>query len=114
MTTIIARLALANRDIAVVGLGAAGTASADSYWPFSGPQGDHSRGAMWVDVQNQLPGWPVPKTETLAQAMCHRMMVDGLSEGELIAEIADGDSAGISGITFVVHAAEWHYCPTLY
>ena len=49
---------------------------------------------MWVDVQNQLPGWPVPKTETLAQAMCHRMMADGLSEGELIAEIADGDSAG--------------------
>ena len=54
------------------------------------------------------------KTEALAQAMCHRMMADGLSEGELIAEIADGDSAGISGITFVVHAAEWHYWPSLY
>jgi hypothetical protein len=37
-----------------------------------------------------------------------------LSEGELIAEIAVGDSAGISGITFVVHAAERRYCPSLY
>jgi hypothetical protein len=37
-----------------------------------------------------------------------------LSVGELIAEIADGDSTGISGMTFVVHAAERHLCPSLY
>ena len=39
-------------------------ASADSYWPSAG----------------QLPGWPVPKAETLAQAMCHRMIVEQLAE----------------------------------
>ena len=51
MNKILAATALGGAILAGA-LGAAGTASADSYWPFSGPQGDHSRGAMWVDVQN--------------------------------------------------------------
>jgi hypothetical protein len=95
---------------AVVGIAAAGPAHA---YPFSGPEGDQDAGAYWVDVSSYLPGWTTAKDQQLAHMICTKF-ADGYSEGRLVAEVAADDSSSISGIAFVVHAAEWHFCPDYY
>ncbi|WP_165608066.1 DUF732 domain-containing protein [Mycobacterium alsense] len=81
--------------------------------PFSGPAGDQDASAFWVDVENELPGWSAGKDQQLAQLMCQKLD-SGYSEGDLIAEIANGDGSSVGAIRYVVHAAEWHFCPQYY
>ena len=77
-------------------------------------KGDQSAAAFWVDVQYFLPdAWSQAQDESMAQLLCSKLK-GGESEGELIAEVAKGNASMISNITYVVHAAEWHFCPSSY
>ncbi len=110
--------------LAVGSLAGIGTANAvtigDTTAAFSGPAGDRDAGAFWVDVHPMLPGpkWTMAKDAELVRLMCSKLE-GGWSEGHLIADIANSDGtptsqSDLSGITYVVHAAEWHYCPSYY
>jgi hypothetical protein len=96
--------------VAVVG---AVTAHADDpYYPFSGPKGDHDASAYWVDISPMLTG-TVQDAGNLAQTICGDLN-QGISAGDVIAAAAHGDQYGVSEDTFVVDAAEWHFCPEYY
>ena len=99
---------------AVMGANLLGVAHADNgNGAFSGPEGDRDAGAFWVDVDPVLSGWSVSKDRELANMVCSQLEA-GESEGALTAEVAKGDDGGIRGITYVIHAAEWHFCPDQY
>jgi hypothetical protein len=89
------------------------TATGDTSGAFSGPAGDRDAGAMWTDVHSFLPGWSQTKDATLATTICYRLAT-GSSEGKITAEVANGDSSEVNAIQYVIHAAEWHYCPEYY
>ncbi len=80
---------------------------------FSGPAGDRDASALWVDVSPILSDWSAAKDAQLAGMICSRLAA-GESEGHLAAEVAKGDPSILSDITLVLHAAEWHYCPSYY
>ena len=100
---------------AVAGIHFAATANAipSGNGAFSGPAGDEDASALWTDVNAFLPGWSADKDRQIAQMICGQLE-SGVSEGHLIAQIANGDASSVSDIRFVVHASEWHYCPTYY
>ena len=79
---------------------------------YSGPQGDEDASAFWVDVSGFLNGTPA-EAASLATDICGKLQ-NGTSEGQLIAAGAEDDQTQISKVKFVVHAAEWHYCPRYY
>jgi hypothetical protein len=90
----------------------AGVAHADN-GPFSGPQGDHDVSAYWVDVSSFGSG-SMASAAGLASAICLRL-TQGASEGQLIAALAQPPyPTPVPDATFIVHAAEWHFCPTYY
>jgi hypothetical protein len=95
-----------------VSLGA-GVAHADN-GPFSGPMGDHDASAYWVDVSSVANG-SLSSATGLAYTICSKL-ADGFSEGRLIAVIAQtpDTTTSVSDARYVVHAAEWHFCPTYY
>jgi hypothetical protein len=95
---------------AVTGANLLGVAHA---YPFSGPQGDQSAGAYWVDISSFDHKVTVKTAGEFGDVVC-RGLTKGMSEGALIAKLADGDSSHVSDWTFVVHAAEWHFCPSYY
>jgi hypothetical protein len=80
--------------------------------PFSGPKGDHDAAALWVDISPIVDGTQAQARE-LAGLICEKLD-EGASEGQLIAAGAKGDSSRVDGLALVVHAAEWHFCPTYY
>ena len=112
---------LAAAALALTTAGTAGAITAGSTTPaFSGPAGDHDSGAFWVDVHPELNGseWTMAKDTQLAVLIC-RQLEGGVSEGHLVADVANSDGtptsqSGLNGITYVVHAAEWHFCPSEY
>jgi hypothetical protein len=89
----------------------AAPAHANAY-PFSGPKGDNDAAALWVDISPVVDGTPT-QLRGLAEMICQKLG-EGASEGQLIAAGANGDSSKVSRLTLVVHAAEWHFCPTYY
>jgi hypothetical protein len=104
--------------IAAIAIGGAalvapGIASADSNFPFSGPQGDHSNSAYWTDITDVGVKGTVAEAGSLATLLCAKLG-EGYSEGQLIATMADGVQSGVRTATFTVHAAEWHFCPAFY
>jgi hypothetical protein len=80
---------------------------------FSGPEGDHDSNAYWVDISGAGMRGTVAQAAGLANTVCTKLE-DGFSEGQLIAAGADGDQSKIPIMTRVVHAAEWHFCPSYY
>jgi hypothetical protein len=100
--------------VAAMLLAGAGVARADpgSNWPFSGPKGDQDASAFWVDISSVADGTEAGAGE-LANTICSKLE-GGYSEGQLIARGAKGDESKIPKVQLVVHAAEWHFCPTYY
>jgi hypothetical protein len=88
-----------------------GVAHADNY-PFSGPMGDHDATAYWVDVSDMGIG-SVASAARLANTIC-TSLEQGKSEGQIIAAGAGGNQSKVDNVTFMVHAAEWHFCPDYY
>jgi hypothetical protein len=86
--------------------------SKTSIGTFSGPAGDQDASAFWVDTSSFLKG-NVSQAASLGQTICSALE-SGESEGKVIANIANGNQANVSDDEFVVHAAEWHYCPDHY
>lgn len=99
---------------AAAALGLSGHAHADTgNGVFSGPSGDHDANALWVDVAPFDNTLTVATANTFGNTVCAGLR-KGYSEGQLIAMGAHGNSSSISSWTYVVHAAEWHYCPEYY
>jgi hypothetical protein len=98
----------------VVGAGVAHAAPVGEHGPFSGPSGDQSGDAYWVDLQGHtdMTGSMAEATK-LGRWICTSLR-SGQSEGQLISSLASGDGTTVNGFTFVVHAAEWHFCPEKY
>jgi hypothetical protein len=84
----------------------------DASGTFSGPAGDQDASAFWGDTSAEIKG-SVSDAGSLARTICNALE-NGESEGKLIANIANGNQANISNDEFVVHAAEWHFCPDHY
>jgi len=102
-----------------VGIGTANAVTiGDTSGAFSGPAGDRDADAFWVDAHASLPdNWTPAKAGQAAQMMCSELA--NYSEGHVIADIANSDGkptsdAMLRGITYTVHAAEWHFCPSYY
>lgn len=91
----------------------AGIAKADpnGMSPWTGPMGDHSAPAYWVDISKFADG-TVDDARTLATSICTAL--DNQSEGNLVATMTDGVQHKIDTVTFIVHGAEWHFCPEYY
>jgi Protein of unknown function (DUF732) len=100
--------------VAAISLGAGVAQAHTDNGPFSGPQGDRDASAYWVDV-NPFGSGSVTSASRLANTICSKL-ADGFSEGRLIAVIAQtpDTTTAVSDATFIVHAAEWHFCPTYY
>jgi hypothetical protein len=107
-----------------LGIAAAGAAHADPTYsditsnaanngPFSGPMGDHSAEAYWVDMTSIGVGGTVAQAGKLANTICTGL-AGGMSEGEEIAAMVNGVSSQVTQATLAVHAAEWHFCPSRY
>ncbi|BBX23875.1 hypothetical protein MTER_32860 [Mycolicibacter terrae] len=84
----------------------------DSDGPFSGPAGDGDASAFWVDVSPYARG-TISDAAQLGQTICGALQ-GGQSEGKVIAEATQGDQSEVLDAEFVVHAAEWHFCPQFY
>jgi hypothetical protein len=120
-TTIIGGLATV---AAAIGIAAAGPAHADPSYigvgsnaanngPFSGPMGDHSADAYWVDMTSIGVTGTVEQAGKLANTVCTGL-ANGMSEGQEIAAMVSGDSSQVTQATLAVHSAEWHFCPSYY
>ena len=78
--------------------------------PFSGPRGDHSASAYWVDISNFNSGGKVTvaKAGQMAQAICEQLE-SGKSEGEIVAAVAtdedNGDTSDVKAYQYIVDAA---------
>jgi hypothetical protein len=109
------RMAIAG---AVLVLGYALAAPAHAY-PFSGPEGDHSASAFWVDISQFNRGGKVTvaRSGQMAQEICDQLE-NGKSEGDIVAGVANGedngDTSDVGAYQFIVDAAEWHFCPAYY
>jgi hypothetical protein len=94
-------------------LGFAPIAQADTdNGPFSGPKGDHDASALWVDISSVADG-TASQSEVLATTVCGKLE-DGASDGQLIAAGAKGDESAIPKAKLIIHAIEWHFCPSYY
>ena len=82
-------------------------------FPFSGPQGDDDDSAYYVDIEPFVNGATVAKAGTLGRGICARLS-EGHSEGQLIAMMSQLPNGTVSDAKYIVHAAEWHYCPDYY
>lgn len=96
----------------VLALAGAGSAQASPNGAFSGPMGDHDAEAMWVDVQPFDPSATIPGAATFAQSLCEGLR-SGMSEGSVIV-VGTHNGFSVSSARFLLHAAEWHYCPEYY
>ena len=76
---------------------------------FSGTQGDHDAHAYWVDARGAGLSGTLADAARLANVICMRLG-NGESESQLIAGGAGGKQS-IDTATFLIHAAEWHFCP---
>jgi hypothetical protein len=83
------------------------------YAPWSGPMGDQNANAFWVDLTKytDVEGGPA-QAETLATTICGALHQE--REGTLIDDLADGQQIRVGGVSMLVHAAEWHFCPNKY
>jgi hypothetical protein len=101
---------------AAVSLGT-GVAQADSGL-FSGSEGDRSGAAFTIDVADIVGGTVTAQTTTkaaeMANAVCSKLGA-GVSEPQLIIAIAQPPNPmPVSDARYIIHAAEWHFCPTYY
>jgi hypothetical protein len=86
---------------------------------FSGPLGDQSDNAFWVDIApyNGDGKVTVSKAGQLAQSICGQLE-SGQSEGEIVAGVANSEDNGattdVAAYQAIVDAAEWHFCPAYY
>jgi len=98
----------------VLGAGIAHAVPVGEDGAFSGPSGDQSADAYWVDLSNGTnTTGSVADAANIGHYICHQLL-NGSSEGEIISNMAGGDRSQVSDIRFVVHAAEWHFCPSEY
>lgn len=94
--------------------GAAGAHADPANGAFSGPQGDRNAEAFWSDiVQYFSDGGSVADAAKLGPTLCYNLE-QGAPEGEIAADVAHQDSNQLDAATYIVHAAEWHYCPDKY
>jgi Protein of unknown function (DUF732) len=85
---------------------------------FSGTSGDESGSAFTIDVADVMNGTVTKQTPAkatgLAEAICSKLR-SGVDESDLaIALAAPPDPVPVHSAQFVIHAAEWHFCPAYY
>jgi len=117
-----AAIATARATLIAAGIAAAAIVSAsatahavpvgDTSGTFSGPAGDQDASAYWVDVSGFVKG-SVSDAANLGHTIC-TALESGQSEGKVIADAAQGNQSNVGGDEYVVHAAEWHFCPDHY
>lgn len=96
----------------------AGLAKADPAWqpdntkPWSGPLGDQNIVAFWNDIAREAHG-TVDDARLLADTICSHLR-SGTPESHVIAEMAHEDQHNVGNVTYIIHAAEWHFCPEKY
>jgi hypothetical protein len=117
-----AAIATARATLIATGLATAAIVSAsatahavpvgDTSSTFSGPAGDQDASAYWVDVNGFVKG-SASDAANLGRTICSALE-SGQSEGKVIANAAQGNQSNVSDDEYVVHAAEWHFCPDRY
>jgi hypothetical protein len=80
---------------------------------FSGYAGDHDQYAMWEDVIDFAPNVSASTAGAFGQRMCF-MLDSGTSEGKLINDGSTQYGVDPSAARYLIHAAEFHYCPSYY
>jgi hypothetical protein len=100
--------------IAIMGvaLGVARSAPAHASF-FSGTEGDHDASAYWIDINTVNVTGTVDKARELGTFICSQLR-RGRIESDIIASGSGGDPSNIVQTRFVVHSAEWHFCPEYY
>jgi hypothetical protein len=81
--------------------------------PFSGPQGDHDQYAMWEDIIDFAPSVTASDAGAFAQRVCG-MLNNGNSEGYLVSSASTQYHLDPGDVRYIIHMAEWHYCPEWY
>jgi hypothetical protein len=81
--------------------------------PFYGHSGDHDQYAMWEDVISFAPDVTAADAGGFAQRVCG-MLNAGNTEGYLISSASTQFSVTPTVVRYIIHAAEFHYCPTYY
>ncbi|BBX44992.1 hypothetical protein GCM10009641_24160 [Mycobacterium cookii] len=113
VTTTARHLAAASLAMAT-GIMGAGLASAGPNGAFSGPEGDHDAAAMFVDINYSVKDLTIAQAGQLGADIC-TWLANGRSEGDIVAgEVSRGAAVSVSDAQYVVHAAEWHFCPDEY
>jgi hypothetical protein len=74
--------------------------------------GDHSVWAYQTDIAPEAHG-TLDDARLLADTICSTLR-SGTTEGHLIATMAHDDQYNVGDVTYVVHGAEWHFCPEKY
>jgi hypothetical protein len=100
---------------AALGLLGAATAHADPNGAYSGPKGDHSASALWVDLQPIHPpaDYTAAEMEKLATVTCAELQ-GGENKGQIIESWTKGDPSTVTGGQAIVSAITWHFCPEYY
>jgi hypothetical protein len=98
----------------VLGAGQAHADRPGPWAPWSGPMGDHDANAYRADVARYGATGNVASAESLAHTICGALQNPKLEDGDLIQRLAGDNAYEVPAMTLVVHAAEWHYCPTRY
>jgi hypothetical protein len=96
--------------VAVIGAGTVHASNND--FAGSGHQGDHDASAYRVDITGFATG-TVAEAGSVANGICTQLR-SGVSEGRLVAAIADYQQSDVSDATYIVRGAEWHFCPSYY
>jgi hypothetical protein len=94
-------------------LAAEPVAHANTNGAFSGPEGDADGYAYLIDISPYLTGGSPADAAALGRQVCGQL-ADGVSEGRLIYAGSSNGKVSISDSRYIVHGAEWHFCPTYY
>jgi hypothetical protein len=105
----------------LVGFGVARAVPVGDTGPFSGPAGDQSDSAYFTDVAPVLLETNATATDDLigkvgdfGKTVCDKLS-QGFSEGELAAALAKPPNPTPLFLgQYVIHSAEWHFCPDRY
>jgi hypothetical protein len=99
----------------VMGAGLAKAAPAydrHSTAPWSGPMGDENAAAYRADIAREAGG-SVADARALADTICSHLR-GGITEDHLVADMAHDQLAKMGDVIYIVHGAEWHFCPEKY
>jgi hypothetical protein len=85
----------------------------DTSVAFSGYSGDRDQYSMWEDAQPFAPSVSATDAGGFGQRVCG-LLNAGNSEGRLINVGATQFNVPVDAVRYLIHAAEWHYCPEFY